>query len=136
MSITYNGTSADYPQPIDGELSDRELRRIGEELVRSGDLPGLWLKDLPHRVFEQFVVDRIHSPKGGLRIYLRPKVPFGNGPARGANGSGNQAAPAGDAAHRAPQPRTAASSSLMGVLVGGPARDTNPWGLYGDGDGV
>jgi len=87
LYITYNGTSADYPQPIDGELSDRELRRIGEELVRSGDLPGLWLKDLPHRVFEQFVVDRIHSPRGGLRIYLRPKVPFGNGPARESAGA-------------------------------------------------
>lgn len=91
LNITYNGTSADYPQPIDGELSDRELRRISEELVRSGDLPGLWLKDLPHRVFEQFVVDRIHSPKGGLRIYLRPKVPFGNGPARESSGAARRA---------------------------------------------
>jgi hypothetical protein len=77
LNITYNGTSADYPHPLDGELSDRELRRIAEEVVRSGDVPGLWLKDLPHRVFDQFVVDRIHSPAGGLRIYLRPKVPFG-----------------------------------------------------------
>jgi hypothetical protein len=84
LNITYNGTSADYAQPLDGELSDREIRRIAEELVRSGDVPGLWLKNLPHRVFEQFVVDRIHSPQGGLRIYLRPKVPFGNGPARGS----------------------------------------------------
>ena len=84
LNITYNGTSADYPQPLDGELSDREIRRIAEELVRSGDVPGLWLKDLPPRVFDQFVVDRIHSPHGGLRVYLRPKVPFGCGPARGS----------------------------------------------------
>jgi hypothetical protein len=28
-------------------------------------------------VFANFVVDRINGPDGVLRLYLRPKVPFG-----------------------------------------------------------
>lgn len=59
LNITYNGLSADWPIQLDGTVSDADGRRIAVELVRSGGM-----------------VDRFAGP-GGLRIYLRPKVPFG-----------------------------------------------------------
>jgi len=77
LNITYNGYSADYPREVDDKLSDRDVRRIAVEVVRTGGLPGLVLANLPERAFEHFVVDRFDSPRGGRRIYLRPKVPFG-----------------------------------------------------------
>lgn len=77
LNITYNGLSADYQMPIDGHLSDRELKRLAIEVVRSGDVPGLWIANLPDNTFDLYVVDRFNTQHGGRRIYLRPKVPFG-----------------------------------------------------------
>jgi len=74
LNITYNGLSADYPVELDGAVSDRDLKRIAVEIVRSGNVPGLHLPHLSEDAFEHFVVDRL---VGGTRIYLRPKVPFG-----------------------------------------------------------
>ncbi len=77
LNITYNGTSADYPKDLDYDMSDREVKRIAVELVRSGDVPGLWIGNLAFNAFDHFVVDRFSTAHGGRRIYLRPKVPFG-----------------------------------------------------------
>lgn len=77
LNITYHGMSADLPGDVDHRLADDEVRRIAVEVVRSGDLPGLQVADLPEDAFRHFVVDRFDTPEGGARIYLRPKVPFG-----------------------------------------------------------
>jgi hypothetical protein len=77
LNITYNGLSADYPLDIEQNLSDRDVRRIAVEVVRSGGLRGLAIANLPERAFDDYVVDRFDTPQGGRRIYLRPKVPFG-----------------------------------------------------------
>ena len=77
LNITYNGLSADYPLDVDYNLSDRDVRRIAVELVRSGGIRGLQIANLPDRAFDDYVVDRFDTPQGGRRIYLRPKVPFG-----------------------------------------------------------
>jgi hypothetical protein len=45
--------------------------------VRSGGVRGLHLPNLPANAFQAYVVDRLRSPDGEQRIYLRPKVPFG-----------------------------------------------------------
>lgn len=74
LNITYDGLSADYPLELDGAISDADVKRIAYELVRSGDVPGLVLPNLPARAFDGFVIDRL---QGGQRLYLRPKVPFG-----------------------------------------------------------
>lgn len=74
LNITYNGLSADYPLDVDTNLTDRDVRRIAVEVVRSGGLRGLAIANLPERAFDDFVVDRFDN---GRRIYLRPKVPFG-----------------------------------------------------------
>jgi hypothetical protein len=77
LNITYNGLSADYPMDVDYELSDNDVRRIAVEVVRSGGVHGLHIANLPEDAFSNFVVDRMDSPHGERRIYLRPKVPFG-----------------------------------------------------------
>ena len=77
LNITYGGRSADLGSPVDDRVSDGDVVRIAVEVVRGGDLGGLHVRDLAPDAFRHFVVDRLHGPGGVLRIYLRPKVPFG-----------------------------------------------------------
>ena len=80
LNITYNGLSADYPLDVDYQLTDRDVRRIAVEVVRSGGVRGLQVANLHEQAFDDYVVDRFESRPGdpaGRRIYLRPKVPFG-----------------------------------------------------------
>ena len=77
LNITYNGLSADYDLKVDYHLTDRDVRRIAGEVVRSGGVPGLHIAHLRNNAFDNYVVDRLTSPAGEQRIYLRPKVPFG-----------------------------------------------------------
>ncbi len=77
LNITYQGRSADAPSPLDDRTSDEDVRRIAVELLRTGGLDGLVVTDLAATAFRHFVVDRLADPDGVVRIYLRPKVPFG-----------------------------------------------------------
>lgn len=77
LNITYNGLSADFPQPLDYDLSDREIKHMAVELVRSGGIPGLQIANLPWQTFDNYVIDRFDTSGGGKRLYLRPRVPFG-----------------------------------------------------------
>ncbi|MBX3222071.1 MAG: hypothetical protein KF795_16255 [Labilithrix sp.] len=77
LNITYGGLSADYPLDVDYPLTDRDVRRIAVEVVRSGGVRGLPVASLGERAFDDYVVDRFDTVHGGRRIYLRPKVPFG-----------------------------------------------------------
>lgn len=78
LNITYQGLSADYDMEIDHDVSDDDVRRIAVEVVRSGGVRGMHLADLAENAFANYVVDRMESPEGERRIYLRPKVPFGS----------------------------------------------------------
>ena len=77
LNITYQGQSADYDLEIDYAASDADIRRIAVEVIRSGGVRGLHVADLADDAFAFYVVDRLRSPQGEQRIYLRPKVPFG-----------------------------------------------------------
>jgi hypothetical protein len=77
LNITYQGQSVDYELALDYAATDADIRRIAVEVVRSGGVRGLHVPDLPDSGFDQFVVDRLDTPDGEPRIYLRPKVPFG-----------------------------------------------------------
>jgi hypothetical protein len=77
LNITWNGMSADTDVNLELGVSDRDLKRIAVELVRSGGVPGMHVRDLPGDAFDNFVVDRFDTPEGGRRLFLRPKVPFG-----------------------------------------------------------
>jgi hypothetical protein len=80
LNITYQGRSADAPYPMDDRMTDVDVRRIAVELIRSGEL-GIMDRNLHGNAFHHFVVDRHTGPDGVVRIYLRPKVPFGSPPA-------------------------------------------------------
>jgi hypothetical protein len=77
LNITWNGVSADTEVNVDYNVSDRDVKRIAVELVRSGGVAGLHVRELHGDAFEHFVVDRFNTPEGGRRLFLRPKVPFG-----------------------------------------------------------
>jgi len=77
LNITWNGVSADTEVNVDDRVSDRDVKRIAVELIRSGGVSGLHIRDLASDAFEHFVVDRFDTPEGGQRLFLRPKVPFG-----------------------------------------------------------
>jgi hypothetical protein len=77
LNITYEGQSADYELQLDRGATDADIKRIAIELVRSGGAKGLYIANLRQDAFATFVVDRMRSPDGEERIYLRPKVPFG-----------------------------------------------------------
>jgi hypothetical protein len=77
LNITYRGRSADVAWPLDDGTPDHDIRRIAVEVVRAGELPGVYAPTLAPDTFRHFVVDRTTDPDGQIRIYLRPKVPFG-----------------------------------------------------------
>jgi hypothetical protein len=77
LNITWSGVSADTNVNMDSNASDRDVKRIAVELIRSGGVPGLHVRTLPADAFDHFVVDRFDTPEGGKRLFLRPKVPFG-----------------------------------------------------------
>lgn len=77
LNITYRGLSTDVPVPLDYNASDMDIKRVAVELVRGGDVPGLRVANLDRYAFRHHIVDRFESPNGELRLYLRPKVPFG-----------------------------------------------------------
>jgi hypothetical protein len=77
LNITYNGRSADVLHAVDDRISDADVVRVAVEVIRSGELGSLKDPRVGERTFRHFVVDRLRDPAGVLRIYLRPKVPFG-----------------------------------------------------------
>jgi hypothetical protein len=78
LNVTYSGRSADAPHQVDDRIGDADIRRIAVELIRTGGLLGMARIQVPDGTFQNFVVDRHRDPDGVLRIYLRPKVPFGS----------------------------------------------------------
>lgn len=77
LNITLRGASADYPRPVPFDMAEADLKRLAVEVVRSGEIPVLRRVSVDRRTFDSFVVDRISTHTGGQRLYLRPKVPFG-----------------------------------------------------------
>jgi hypothetical protein len=78
LNVTYGGRSADVPWDVDDKLSDAEVKRVAAEAMRERAMSRALRADAAQPgLFTYFVVDRIHGPDGVLRLYLRPKVPFG-----------------------------------------------------------
>ena len=75
INMTYNGQSANYRANIRAGLDDASIRRICEEAVRAGEVPGIG-RNMPVDAFRNFVVDRFRGNQG-VSTVLRPKVPFG-----------------------------------------------------------
>jgi len=77
LNITLHGASADYPAQVPFDIDETDLKRLAVEVVRAGEVPGLYDARVTASAFENYVVDRISTNEGGQRLYLRPKVPFG-----------------------------------------------------------
>lgn len=78
LNVTYGGRSADVPWDVDDKLDDAGVKRVAAEAMRERPMSRALQADAAHPgLFTNFVVDRIHGPDGVLRLYLRPKVPFG-----------------------------------------------------------
>ena len=47
LNITWSGISVDAELGFDGEATDRDIKRVAVEMIRSGDVPGLHVRTLP-----------------------------------------------------------------------------------------
>ena len=74
VNITYAGQSGNLVTQLDVGMDDNSIRRICEEAVRGGEVPGV-LGNIPRNAFANFVIDRFNGPE--TRFVVRPKVPFG-----------------------------------------------------------
>ena len=73
LNVTFAGRSADVGE-IEFTSSDEDVKRIAAEIVSSDIVTWDEMWALPS-AFSNFVVDRFIEKN---RLYLRPKVPFGD----------------------------------------------------------
>ena len=76
INITHQGQSGDYLAEIDPGVDDATVRRLCEEAVRAGEVPGL-SHIVQSQAFANSVIDRFHTNPVRPRFVVRPKVPFG-----------------------------------------------------------
>jgi len=74
INITYQGQSGTYFTQLPQGSDDGTIKRICEEAVRGGEVPGI-SPSIPNNAFRNFVIDRFHGQE--TRYVVRPKVPFG-----------------------------------------------------------
>lgn len=76
LNITINRQNGDYPDLVDYEATDGDLKQILTEGVRTGYIPGI---DADANVdLTDFVVDRFPATEElPPRLMVRPKTPFG-----------------------------------------------------------
>ena len=75
INITWQGQSGNYLVNMDPGSDDNTIKRVCEEAVRAGEVPGI-SPGLPKNAFANFVIDRFHGDQ--TRFVVRPKVPFGS----------------------------------------------------------
>lgn len=76
LNVTYGGQNGDYPDPIDVNSTDGDVRQFATEAVRNGGIPGIPAD--PTAEFDDFVVERYPATEElPPRLMLRPKTPFG-----------------------------------------------------------
>ena len=75
MNVTYNGLSGNFFAQLPAGMNDDTIRRVVEEAVRAGEVPGL-PPNIPGNAFADHVIDRV-GDANQARYIVRPKVPFG-----------------------------------------------------------
>jgi len=76
LNVTFSGHNGDYPDEVNYDSTDAEIRQIATESVQTGYIPGIPAS--PDADFADFVVDRFPATEElPARIMLRPKTPFG-----------------------------------------------------------
>ena len=77
VNVTYLGMSRDLPDVLlHSDANDNDVRRVAVEVLSALGVMHPNGSALTESDFEHFVVDRFENQE---RIYLRPKVPFGQG---------------------------------------------------------
>jgi hypothetical protein len=80
LNITWRGQNGDLPDTIPFDATERDIKQIATEAVRTGYVPGVAADR--NVTFQDFVVERFEAtPELPPRIFLRPKTPFGRGTA-------------------------------------------------------
>lgn len=77
VNVTYDGANGDLSDPVPYDTTDTVVRRLVEESIRTGSLPGFAADadvDLGDYVVDRFpaTAERDHNV-----IFVRPKTPFG-----------------------------------------------------------
>ena len=76
LNITINGENGDYPDPVNHEATDGDIKQIAVEAIHTGYIPGIAADAAAD--LTDFVVDRYPATNElPPRLMLRPKTPFG-----------------------------------------------------------
>lgn len=76
LNVTFGGQNGDYPEPVNFDLTDVDVKQIATEAIRTGYIPGIALDANVN--LQDFVVDRFPATNDlPPRLMLRPKTPFG-----------------------------------------------------------
>jgi hypothetical protein len=76
LNVTYQGQNGDYPDPLNVDTPDADLKQVAAEAIRTGYIPGITPD--PNVDLTDFVVDRFPATDDlPARAMIRPKTPFG-----------------------------------------------------------
>lgn len=76
LNVTYAGQNGDYPDPVDYDMTEGDIKQIATEAIRTGYIPGI--SEVPDVNLADFVVDRFPATDElPPRLMVRPKTPFG-----------------------------------------------------------
>jgi hypothetical protein len=76
LNVTYGGQNGDYPDPVDFNNADGDVKQVATEAIRTGYIPGIPAD--PAADLTDFVVERYPATEElPPRLMLRPKTPFG-----------------------------------------------------------
>ena len=76
LNVTFSGSNGDYPDPVDFDANDGDLKQVATEAIRTGYIPGIPAD--ANVDLTDFVVDRFPATDGlPARCLIRPKTPFG-----------------------------------------------------------
>ena len=76
LNVTINGQNGDYPDPVNHDMADGDVKQIATEAIRSGYIPGI--TEDANADLADFVVDRFPATEElPPRLMVRPKTPFG-----------------------------------------------------------
>lgn len=76
LMVTYNGVQGDYPDPVNFDGTDADIKQIATEAINTGYIPGIAADGNAN--LQDFVVDRFPATDElPPRLMLRPKTPFG-----------------------------------------------------------
>lgn len=76
LNVTINGQNGDYPDLVNFDSADGDIKQIATEALRTGYIPGIGAINDPN--LRDFVVDRFPAANDlPPRLMVRPKTPFG-----------------------------------------------------------